>query len=91
MQVLHVTRYNAEIAQPKWNRALERWKNASHPKYYPCRGMYFFVNIKTAENRKTGYVAFDDRTAILRKTKKQAIKDYRHETEHRTPVKSIVD
>lgn len=78
MRTIHVTEYN-RLQESKWREdwdsKVQEWR-ISQSTAMPQLAFYIFTNSQTGEYRKTGYVAYGDNKAILRKTKKQAINDY---------------
>ena len=72
MQVKEYNRMEMMEYDKKCNELAEEWRqgNCSFPQQ-SLYGFYYNGNF-----RQTGYVAFDGRRAILRKTKKQAIQDF---------------
>lgn len=51
----------------KWHKACDEWKGMPHP--FPQLAMYGF-------HRNYGYVAFQGRFSMWRRTKRQAIADF---------------
>ena len=81
MQVLQVKNYNnSEMA--RYSKACENWSDnggLNSGVYFPQQAFYGFYTNR-GEFKQTGYVAFNDKKAILRKTKKEAIQAFnKHE------------
>lgn len=74
MTVMHVTEYN-RVQERKYSEACSKWRPETGG--FPQAAFYFFSNQFTGALRKTGYVAYDERTAILRPTRREAIQAYR--------------
>jgi len=80
MKVLQVKQYNREIAQAKQQEALKRWKLKNNGYGYPSRSMFFFTLIDNqgypTEDRKKGYIAFDNNRAVFGINKDKAIASF---------------
>jgi hypothetical protein len=71
MKILQVKNYNQRIAFTKWNNALEQWKIRGYG--YPAKTMFFFT-FDNGENRKNGYVAFDENKSVFGMNRNEAKK-----------------
>jgi len=69
MATLQVKKYNQTIAFSKWYKALERWKERGYG--YPAKTMFFFT-LDNGENRKKGYITFDESKAVFGMTKEES-------------------
>jgi len=80
MEVLQVKQYNREIAQEKQQKALERWKDKDNGYGYPVRSMFFFTLSDSrgypTEDRKRGYIAFNDNRAVFGINRDNAIERF---------------
>lgn len=67
MKILQVKKYHSEIAKVKYEKAIENWKKRKYG--YPVKSMFYFMLTDNKgypkEERKNGYVAFDDKTSIF--------------------------
>lgn len=76
MILLQVKQYHTQVANVKWQSALEKWKERGYG--YPVRSMFYFMledrKGYSTELRQRGWVAFEDNKACfgLNKDKAQA-------------------
>jgi len=64
MKVLTVKEYHTR-QEKKYREAIKNWKPNTGG--FPCRAIYFFLDEKGFD-RQDGFVAIDDRRAVLRPT-----------------------
>ncbi len=69
MQVVPVKEYNRQ-QEIKYSQDCQDWTSSQGG--FPQAAFYFF-STNRGEFRRTGWVAFDKRSAVLRKTKQAAI------------------
>jgi len=81
MQLLQVKEYHCKVAQKKQREALERWKVRGYG--YPVKSIFFFMledkKGYPTEERKKGYIAFDERRAVFGMNKDKAIERFKKE------------
>ena len=72
MQVLQVKEYNRKMENKFHNDYAKygRGERSGEPQ------IAFYLFYYNGQERQTGYVAFNDKSAVLRATKKEAIKEF---------------
>ena len=71
-KIMKAKEYNAE-AYRRWREAVEK---SEYPKgTMPVLSQFAFINERTGEPKKTGYVGIYDRGAIWKPTKKEVVKE----------------
>jgi hypothetical protein len=72
MEVLQVKKFNA-LQDIKYSKACQEWKfgNGGFP-----QAVFYFSCTNWGQFRRTGYVAFDYRANVWRKTKREAIEAF---------------
>jgi len=79
MRILQVKQYHIQVANVKWQSALEKWKGRGYG--YPVYSMFYFMledrKGYPTELRRRGWVAFEDNKACfgLNKAEAQAVFD----------------
>ena len=76
MKILQVKEYNKTIAQEKQFKALENWKQREHKYGYPVKSMFYFMledrQGYPTEERKKGYIRYNEYSARYFKNREQA-------------------
>ena len=71
VKIVNVKEFNRTQRQ-KYNEAVSKWKPSKGG--FPSLAMYLYLNEKTGEPRKIGYVGFTKHGSVWAKTKKSVRK-----------------
>ena len=81
-RVLQVKRFHEEIAQPKEQEAIQRWRDQDNGYGYPVESMFYFMGTDSkgypTTKRQKGYVAYTDKRTFYGRNKQEAIDKMAH-------------